>query len=120
MESSTSVFGNSDESQDGRQCRLYPLVLPLEYRTYRVAVGGKSEVCQTGSGRTLHLSSHRMVLESDHELCIGQIVDLSIAWPVSLNKLAALTLRVRGHIVHTEQNITEVVVKQYKFHTRLA
>ena len=117
MESDVPVSG-SEEWQDGPEDRMYPLVLPLEYRVYGVGVSDTDEVCQTGSGRTLKMSSGRVIFESDRTLRVGLDGELSIAWPASLSKSVGLTLQVKGRIVRTDQNRAEFATKRYEFRTR--
>lgn len=107
--------GIRDERREGRR---YPVTIPLEYRVYGVADNGTNEVRQTGSGRTVNMSSAGVVFEADRPLREGMDADLSIAWPASLSKSVGLTLRVRGRIVRSENTRIALTMTHYEFRTR--
>jgi hypothetical protein len=98
--------------------RRYPVTAPLEYRTSGVAMDGTNAVCETGTGRTLTMSSSGVWFEADRALRAGLYVTLSIAWPASLSKLVGLTLRVSGRIVHADRKMAALTMTRYAFHTR--
>ena len=118
MELGASYSGSSGRGDERREDRRYPVTIPLEYRVYGVAENGTNEVRQTGSGRTLNMSSGGVVFEADRPLREGLDADLSIAWPASLSKSVGLTLRVRGRIVRAEQNRIALTMTHYEFRTR--
>ncbi len=118
MELGASLTGGSRKADERREDRRYPVVVPLEYRVYGVAENGTNEVRQTGSGRTLNMSSGGVVFEADRPLQEGLDADLSIAWPASLSKSVGLTLRVRGRIVRVEENLIALTMTHYEFRTR--
>ncbi len=112
---STEGRGRMYERREGRR---YPVTIPLEYRVYGVADNGTNEVRQTGSGRTVNMSSAGVVFEADRPLREGMDADLSIAWPATLSKSVGLTLRVRGRIVRVEHNRIALTMTHYEFRTR--
>jgi hypothetical protein len=89
---------------------MLPIFLPLEYR-----VRGNDQVVQTGTGRTLQMSSSRVLFESDRKLGPGVEVDLSIAWPALSGESVALTLWLKGRIDRANKNMAELTTEQYEF-----
>ena len=120
MEPDTSSLssGGGKKVYERREGRRYPVTVPLEYRVYGVAENGSSEVRQTGSGRTVNMSSAGVVFEADRPLREGMDADLTIAWPAVLSKSVGLTLRVRGRIVRAEQTRIALTMTHYEFRTR--
>jgi hypothetical protein len=118
MELGASLTGGSRKGDERREDRRYPVTVPLEYRIYGVAENGSKEVQQTGSGRTLNMSSGGVIFEADRPLQEGADADLSIAWPASLSKSVGLTLRVRGRIVRADKNLIALTMTHYEFRTR--
>jgi hypothetical protein len=45
-------------------------------------------------------------------------IELSIAWPATLNGVTALNLHVIGQTVRVQGNYTGVVIRRYEFRTR--
>ena len=119
MDLAASGDGIDDEWPDESGDRNFPLILPLQYRVCEVEAGGAEEAARDGSGRTLKISRRAVQFESEETLRAGLKVELFIAWPVTLNKSAGLTLRIKGHIVRTSQNRAELKTESYEFRTRL-
>jgi hypothetical protein len=113
-----SAWTSNERLFDRCEDRRYLVTLPLDYRTYEVGVSGIGEVRETGSGRTLNISSSGVLFEADRTLREGMDAALSIAWPATLSKSVGLTLRVKGRIVRADQNRAILKMEGYEFHTR--
>jgi hypothetical protein len=72
----------------------------------------------TGVGRTVNISSGGVLVDTASSLPRGMEIELSIAWPASLNGVAALKLHVVGQTVRTQGNRTAIVIRRYEFRTR--
>ena len=98
--------------------RKFPVKAALEYWISGVAKDGTHAVCQTGTGRTLAMSSRGVLFEADRKLRAGLEVTLSIAWPASLSKSVGLTLRVSGVIERADRKFAALTMTRYEFRTR--
>ena len=99
--------------RDRRSDRRYPISVELVFRVRR---GGR--VVQSGTGRTVDLSSRGVLFESEGERPPAGRIELTIAWPVLLNQEVGLNLCVTGHTVRVEGNRTAIAVARYVFRVR--
>src|SRR3954471_23764732 len=79
---------------DRREDRRYGIHLEVKWKLIR-----RRRVLDTGTGKTLDLSSGGLLFEPGRHLPAGLNVELSIAWPVMLHDVAPLQLVVSGRIV---------------------
>jgi hypothetical protein len=92
----------------------FPLVLPLKYKV----VSRKAKAI-SGTGSTVLLSSTDIVFNADQPL--GSDVrrcEISIAWPVLLDKRIHLQLVLQSVITRSEGQVVMGRVSQYEFRTR--
>jgi PilZ domain len=92
--------------------RRYGIQLDLKWKLVR-----RRRVLDTGTGRTLDLSSSGVLFNAGRALPEGLNVELSIAWPVLLHNVAPLQLTVAGRIVRCEGRIIAVQMVQHEFRT---
>jgi hypothetical protein len=97
---------------DRRQDRRYTLTLDLRWRLVR-----RRKVLESGSGRTLDLSSSGALFDAGQPLPVGLNVELSIAWPALLHNIAPMQLAVSGRIVRAAGGRVAVRVLQHEFRT---
>jgi hypothetical protein len=103
-----------DAITERRASTRFPLTLEVHY-----AVSGPCGVpVETGSGRTIDLSSSGLRFTADRPLLTGQTLDVSIDWPVLLNGVVQLQLVMLGVIVRTRGTTTAVKTQRYAFKTR--
>jgi len=100
-------------SGDRRSRRRYPLDLQVIYKVVK-----NSRVCQAGAGKTFDLSGTGIAFHADDSLPPGSSVELSIAWPVLLNKTCPLQLVVTGKVVRSQRTLTAIRVQRYEFRTK--
>src|SRR5881227_2730113 len=81
---------------DRREDRRYPINLELRWKLIR-----RRKVRDTGSGRTIDLSSGGILFDASRPLPSGMNVELSINWPVLLHNVAPMQLVISGRIVRT-------------------
>ena len=101
-----------------RGCRpsvSFPLNLDVRY-----TVGGRRPPVDTGSGRTIDMSSSSLNFVADKPLSIGQKLDVSMDWPALLDGVTGLQLIVWGWVVRTSGTITALRIERYEFRTRRA
>jgi hypothetical protein len=72
----------------------------------------------TGSGRTIDLSSSGLSFTADRPLLTGQELDVSIDWPVLLNGGTKLQLIIFGLVVRTSGRAIALQIRRHEFRTR--
>ena len=89
---------------------------PIE-RNVRYRVVGVEE---SGSGKTLNISSGGLLVAIDRLLSPGSGIEMEIGWPVKLDDGVSIKLVVSGRVVRSkEDNVALVGVKilRFAFHT---
>jgi hypothetical protein len=99
-------------SGERRDNRRYGLILDLKWRLVR-----RRKVLETGSGRTLDLSSGGILFEAGRQLPLGLQVEMSIAWPALLHDIAPMQLVVAGRIIRSEGVRVAIQMTQHEFRT---
>lgn len=98
-----------------RATRRYPIDLSTCYE-----IPSQNGPSFSGLGRVVNISSGGLLFHSEHPLRKGQTIRLRIDWPVRLNNVVPLTLRVEGQTVRAEGNCTAVKILKSEFRTRRA
>jgi len=88
-----------EQSTDQRARGRYPIALELQYKVLR---GGRIE--QTGSGKTLNISSGGVLFETQDQLPQRGRVEVAMQWPFLLEGTCGLKLVMRGRIVRSADN----------------
>jgi hypothetical protein len=97
---------------DRRDDRRYAIRLDLRWKLIR-----RKRILETGTGRTLDLSSGGILIESDRQLPVGLNVELSVAWPVMLHNVAPMQLVISGKIVRCNGHRVAIRMSQHEFRT---
>ena len=97
---------------DRRQRRRYVIELSLRWRLLR-----RRKVVESGSGRTIDMSSAGIMFNAGSPLPAGLDVELSIAWPALLHQRSPLQLTVNGRIVRCNGNCVAVRIAEHEFRT---
>jgi PilZ domain len=98
---------------DRRSRRRYPIDLVVQYKIF-----GQYQIVQSGKGKTINLSAGGIACAFDEILKPGSTIELSIAWPVLLNKTCPLKLVVSGKVVRSDAALTAVRMERYEFRTQ--
>ena len=103
-----------DQSTDQRARGRYPIALELQYKVLR---GGRIE--QTGTGKTLNISSGGVLFETQDQLPQRGRVEVAMQWPFLLEGTCGLKLVMRGRIVRSAGNskVTAVQADYREFRT---
>jgi hypothetical protein len=80
----------------------------------------KKSVNQSGSGKTINISSNGVLFATSTPLTTGTRLEVSIDWPVQLNSKCALKLVARGRIVRSEKDCAAMEIEQHEFRTTAA
>lgn len=89
-------FEAPEQPTDQRARGRYPIALELQYKVLR---GGRVE--QTGTGRTLNISSGGVLFETQDRLPRRGRIELAMQWPFLLQGICGLKLIMRGQIVRS-------------------
>lgn len=95
-----------------RSDRRYDINLNVRWKLIR-----RRRVLDSGTGKTVDVSSGGLLIETDRELPSGLNIELSIAWPVLLHNVAPLQLVVAGRVVRTTGQRVGVRMVQHEFRT---
>jgi len=98
---------------DRRRHRRYPLRLEVRYKLLHVG-----HAVQTGSGRTLNVSTGGVLFEVDRALPARNEITLDITWPVLLDGVQHLKVVANGRVVRSEGRTVAVRVRTFEFRTR--
>ena len=95
-----------------RSDRRYDITLSVRWKLIR-----RRRVLDSGTGKTVDVSSGGLLIETDRELPSGLNIELSIAWPVLLHNVAPLQLVVAGRVVRSKGQRVGVRMVQHEFRT---
>ncbi len=95
-----------------RTDRRYDLRLELRWKLVR-----RRRVLDTGTGRTLDVSSGGILFDAGRTLPEGLTVEVSVAWPVLLHNAAPLRLVASGRIVRSDGTRCAMRMIQHEFRT---
>jgi PilZ domain len=87
-------------------------------RDLRFKMLEKDQVVSTGNGRTVNLSSQGVAFETASKLSVGDLLELSISWPVLLDETCLMQLVVCGHVVRTRRTMVACTIDRYEFRTQ--
>jgi len=91
----------------------FPLVLPLKYRV----ISPKAKI-MSGTGSTVLLSSTDIIFEADQPLGAGVQCEISLAWPLLLERRIRLQLVLQSVITRSECQFVMGRVSKYEFRTQ--
>jgi len=103
---------DKDVGVQDRRSKLFPVTVDLEY-----TVRAHGTPVETGRGRTVALSSNRVLFRCNGPLPLGCDIEVSIAWPPKLKNRVGLKLLVTGRVVGTEAGYVAVELFHYEFRT---
>ena len=107
MKSNHSSAGTNERRSRVR----FPLTVQLNYR--RRSPKKQAE----GAGESVNISSFGLLFVAQHELAVGDRLELSLEWPASLEGMIPLRLCVFGRIVRVEGRNAAVSIDHHEFRT---
>ncbi len=75
-------------------------------------------IAETGTGRTLNISSGGVWFSTESMLTSGMPVELSMNWPVLLNDSCPMKLMIYGCVVRSNERGAAVAIERYEFRTQ--
>jgi hypothetical protein len=114
---STVVWGKPVDGSDiiggeRRKDRRYHLQLELKWKLIR-----RRRLLDTGTGRTIDVSSGGIRFDAGRHLPEGLNVELSISWPVLLRNVAPMQMVASGKIVRCDGREVAMQTVQHEFRT---
>jgi c-di-GMP-binding flagellar brake protein YcgR len=82
---------------------------------YKMLYGQR--IAETGTGRTLNISSGGVWFSTENMLTSGMPVELSLSWPVLLNDSCPMKLMIYGCVVRSNERGAAVAIERYEFRT---
>jgi hypothetical protein len=95
-----------------RANRRYPITLQLQYKLIR-----KGRVQRLGLGRTINISSHGVLFETDDAVPTSGQMELAMNWPFLLQGSRALKLIMRGRILRMQEKTVALKMEFREFRT---
>jgi hypothetical protein len=98
-----------------RAKKRFTIERPLRYRfLYGASLG------QVATGRALDVSSNGIWIETEHDLRVGDPLELLIDWPAQLNGMVPLQLVTAGCVIRAAGKRAAVSIERYEFRTKKA
>ena len=104
------IVGN--ERGERRMKRRFQIAQDLRYK---MLYGQR--IAETGSGKTLNISSGGVWFTTDSMLTAGMPIELSMSWPVLLNDSCPMKLMIYGCVVRSNEKGAAVAIERYEFRT---
>jgi len=104
---------SSKPGNDRRSSDRFPMDRDVRFRVMNRKTGE-----ETGTGKTLNMSSNGVLIETEQAVLPGRRVEMTISWPAQLNNTCPLKLVARGRIVRVEGSRAAVEIQQYEFRTQ--
>jgi hypothetical protein len=83
---------------------------------YKMLYGQR--IAETGTGRTVNISSGGVWFSTENLLTAGMPVELSMNWPVLLNDSCPMKLMIYGCVIRSNDKGAAVAIERYEFRTQ--
>lgn len=107
-----AALKSEKDKNDRRGADRFPIERDVRYKVLNRKSGD-----ETGTGKTINMSSNGVLFTTDQYLLPGRRLELSISWPAQLNSKVALKLVARGRVVRCEEGKAAIEIHQYEFRT---
>ena len=119
-EGGIQVIDNFDErtlqAQSDRERRTKRRFQIDQEVKYKMLYGQR--IAETGTGRTINISSGGVWFSTESMLTSGMPVELSMNWPVLLNDSCPMKLMIYGCVVRSNDRGAAVSIERYEFRTQ--
>src|SRR5580698_982536 len=82
---------------------------------YKMLYGQR--IAETGTGKTMNISSGGVWFTTEVLLTSGMPIELSMTWPVLLNDSCPMKLMIYGCVVRSNERGAAVAIERYEFRT---
>lgn len=83
---------------------------------YKMLYGQR--IAETGTGKTMNISSGGVWFSTENMLTAGMPVELSMSWPVLLNDSCPMKLMIYGCVIRSNERGAAVAIERYEFRTQ--
>jgi hypothetical protein len=83
---------------------------------YKLLYG--TRIAETGTGRTLNVSSNGVWFTTDRMLSPGLPVELAMNWPALLNDVCPMKLMIYGCVMRSTESAAAISIERYEFRTQ--
>jgi c-di-GMP-binding flagellar brake protein YcgR len=83
---------------------------------YKMLYGQR--IAETGTGKSINISSGGVWITTENMLTTGMPVELSLNWPVLLNDACPMKLMIYGCVVRSNERGAAVTIERYEFRTQ--
>jgi len=97
-------------SSDRRAKIRFPLTLGVDYRA-------RGREYERGAGQTVNISSAGVLFIGPHKFATGMRIEMTAHWPVPLDGVIPLQLRIRGTVVRVAENQIAITIDRHEFRT---
>jgi c-di-GMP-binding flagellar brake protein YcgR len=105
------TFGK--EKRERRMKRRFEIA---EQVRYKMLYGQR--IAETGTGKTLNISSGGVWFTTENILMVGMPIELSMNWPVLLNDSCPMKLMIYGCVIRSNEKGAVVAIERYEFRTQ--
>lgn len=114
MEAQTKdkTYGKNGERERRMKRRF---LIDQEVR-YKMLYGQR--IAETGTGRTVNISSSGVWFSTENMLTSGMPIELSMNWPILLNDVCPMKLMIYGCVVRSNERGAAVAIERYEFRTQ--
>src|SRR5438874_3597466 len=102
--------GSANGERERRTKRRFQIDQEVKYK---MLYGQR--IAETGTGRTLNMSSGGIRFTTENMLTSGMPVELSLNWPVLLNDSCPMKLMIYGCVVRSSEKAATVAIERYEF-----
>jgi hypothetical protein len=83
---------------------------------YKMLYGQR--IAETGTGRTVNISSGGVWLTTENPLTAGMPVELAMNWPVLLHDSCPMKLMIYGCVIRSSEKGAAISIERYEFRTQ--
>ena len=98
---------------DRRASDRFPIEREVRYRVLTKKTNDES-----GTGRTVNMSSTGILFTTEHLFVPGRRLEIAVNWPAQLNNKCPLKLVARGRVVRCDGSKVAIEIQQYEFRTQ--
>ena len=95
-----------------RNSDRFPIVREVRYRILNSRGGQES-----GTGKTIDISSTGILFTADQPLSPGRRLEISVSWPAQLDGKCGLKLVARGRVIRSKGTTVALEIEKYEFRT---
>ena len=103
------------QAQSDRERRIKRRFQIEQEVKYKMLYGQR--IAETGTGKTMNISSGGVWFSTESMLTSGMPVELSMSWPVLLNDSCPMKLMIYGCVVRSNERGAAVAIERYEFRT---